>query len=276
MRALLVVAAALVFLAGMQLFIFATRTATYFAWNIDPPMTAAFLGASYFSAVMLEGEAARRRLWADARIAVPAVFVFTTLTLIVTIANRDRLHLQSSFSGPTRAVTWAWIAIYAVVPILMVFLIVFQLREPGVDPPRGTPLPPWLRVLVGAQGILLVGLGLVMFPAALASRVVHVWPWPLTPLTAGATGAWLIGLGIAAGQAVVENDAYRVRPAADAYIVFGVLNGIALLRFGDDLDWSTPRAWAYLAFLGSAIVAGVAARASGSSRNSSVPAGVNP
>ena len=47
MRALLAVAAVLVFLAGTQLFVFSTRTARYFAWTIDPPMTAAFLGAHY-------------------------------------------------------------------------------------------------------------------------------------------------------------------------------------------------------------------------------------
>ena len=40
MRVLLVVAAVLVFLAGLQLTVFPTRTAEWFSWTIDVPMTA--------------------------------------------------------------------------------------------------------------------------------------------------------------------------------------------------------------------------------------------
>ena len=61
-RRLLLVAALLVFLAGVQLFVFPLRTDTYFAWTIASPMTAVFLGASYWSAVGLEMAAAREQL----------------------------------------------------------------------------------------------------------------------------------------------------------------------------------------------------------------------
>ncbi len=33
-----------------------------------------------------------------------------------------------------------------------------------------------------------------------------LWPWALTILTARMLGAWLIGLGLAAAQALWEND----------------------------------------------------------------------
>ena len=46
-RIVLLVAAALVFLAGVQLFVFPLRTDEYFAWTIASPMTAVFLGAAY-------------------------------------------------------------------------------------------------------------------------------------------------------------------------------------------------------------------------------------
>ena len=58
-RSFLRVAAVLVFLAGVQLFLFPRRTAEYFAWTIGSPMTAVFLGASYWSAVGLELVASR-------------------------------------------------------------------------------------------------------------------------------------------------------------------------------------------------------------------------
>ena len=61
MRVLLVVAAVLVFLAGLQLTVFPTRTAEWFAWTIDVPMTAVFLGAAYWSSAVLEVAGARSR-----------------------------------------------------------------------------------------------------------------------------------------------------------------------------------------------------------------------
>jgi len=258
MRALLAVATVLVFLAGMQLFVFSTRTARYFAWTIDPPMTAAFLGASYWAAVALEGSAARRRRWADARIAVPAVFVFTTLTLVATLVHEDKFHFGAEFSGPTRAVTWTWLAVYTIVPVIMIVLVVAQLRAPGRDGPRTADLPRGLLLLAGAQGIVLAGFGIALFLAP--GRVGDAWPWSLTELTGRAIGAWLIGLGVAALHATWERDAHRIRPAADAYIVFGGLNGVALLRYGDALDWSSVRAWVFVAFLVSTVAVGLVAR----------------
>src|SRR4249919_2285581 len=97
MRALLITAGALVFLAGVQLFVFPLRTDRYFSWTIHPPMTAVFLGAAYWSSLAFEWSAARRTRWADARIAVPTVFVFTTLTLVATLVHRDKFHFGSEF-----------------------------------------------------------------------------------------------------------------------------------------------------------------------------------
>ena len=126
MRVLLLAAAGLVFLAGVQLFVFPTRTDRWFAWTIGEPLTAAVLGAAYWSAVAFEVLAARARLWADARIAVPSVFVFTTLTLVVTLVHLDSFHLGAEHELGTRAVTWVWIAVYAVVPVAMVVIAVSQ------------------------------------------------------------------------------------------------------------------------------------------------------
>jgi len=140
MRGLLYVAAVLVFLAGCQLFIFSGRTASYFAWTIHNPLAAAFLGAGYWASVPFEALAARQRIWANARIAVPTVLVFTLLTLAATLAHLHLFHLGSHFAISTRFVTWAWLAIYITVPTLLVIIGIVQLRTPGADPPRSAPL----------------------------------------------------------------------------------------------------------------------------------------
>ncbi|MGZ4692204.1 MAG: hypothetical protein ACXWA3_01130 [Acidimicrobiales bacterium] len=257
MRALLWVAGVLVLLAGTQLFVFTERTATYFAWTINPPLTAAFLGAAYWSAAAFEWSAATRRVWADARVAVPAVFAFTVLTLIATLVHLDKFHLGSSFDAGTQAVTWIWIAIYTIVPVLMLVLWVRQSRAPGIDPPRTRRLPSWLRVVVAAQALalLMVGVGLFLAP----HQTADLWPWTLTPLTARAVGAWSFSLGLAAAHVLVEDDARRIQPAAIAYLIFGGLELVSVLRYADDGDWSGPAGVAYLVFLVSSVVTGACA-----------------
>lgn len=255
MRALLVVAGVLVFLAGVQLFVFPLRTDRWFAWTIDPPMTAVFLGAAYWSSLAFEWSAARRRHWCDARISVPTVFVFTTLTLVATLVHLDRFHFGAEHEVGTRAVTWAWLAVYAVVPVLMVVLVVVQLRVPGVDRPRTHRLPRWVRGVIAVEAALLLFVGVALF--AVPGRTAGWWPWALTPLTARAVGAWCLGLGVAAAHACVEDDLRRLRPAAWAFVVFAALQSVALLRHGSVLRAERPATWVYLAFLAVAAVVGV-------------------
>lgn len=257
MRRLLILAGVLVTLAGIQLFVFSERTDEYFAWTIDPPLTAAFLGASYWSSALFEFAAARQRLWADARISVPTVFVFTLATLIVTLVHLDRFHLGPEFAAPTRAVTWLWLAIYAVVPMAMAVLWWNQSRSGGTDPARRNPLPAWLRAVVAVQALVLLATGTALL--AVPATVAEIWPWTITPLTGRAIGAWLLSLGVAAAHALVEGDLRRLVPAAWAYLGFAVFQAWALARYSDDMAWGEPLAYAYLAFLTSTLVVGAAA-----------------
>jgi hypothetical protein len=245
-RRLLVVAAVLVFLAGVQLFVFPLRTDEWFAWTIDSPMTAVFLGASYWSAVGLELTAARAARWAGARIAIPAVFVFTTITMVVTLVHIDRFHLDSPLPVGTRAVTWAWLAVYAVVPVLMVLAVLAQRRRSvAVPAPSGLPTPVRAALVAIAAVLLVLGTALLIDPAAADGA----WPWPVTPLTGRAIGAWLVGLGVAAAHARLLDDVVSLRPLAITGVAFGVLQAVALLRHGDELAWDEPAAYGYVAVL---------------------------
>jgi hypothetical protein len=256
MSVLLTIAGGLVFLAGLQLFVLSERTEEFFAWTIDVPLTAAFLGAGYWASVAYEWIAARQPLWANARIAVPSVFTFTSLTLVATLLHLDLFHFDQSFSLITRIVTWAWIAIYMSVPVFMAATFAKQMRMPGRDPARAERMPKPIALVLLVHAILLSAFGSWLFIAP--ERSLSLWPWPLTPLTGRAVGAWLLGLGVAAAHARWENDRRRVRAAAVGYIVIGVLQGIALTRFPDSVAWSEPQSAVYLAVLGSMIVVGVA------------------
>lgn len=247
MRWLLGVAALLVFLAGVQLFVFPLRTERYFAWTIASPMTAVFLGASYWSAVGLELVAARSATWERARVAVPAVFVFTTLTLVVTLAHLETFHLDAGLGLGTRLVTWAWLAVYTIVPVLMAVAWVIQRRSSSTVVRVGSGLPLLVRLVLLALAAVLLGLGVALLIAPQWADA--AWPWALTPLTGRAVGAWLVGLGTAAAHALLLDDRLSLRPLAVTGVTFGVLQTLALVRHGDELDWSGAPAALYVAVL---------------------------
>ncbi|MBD3927422.1 hypothetical protein IEZ26_22560 [Nocardioides cavernae] len=247
MRLLLVVAAVLVFLAGFQLTVFPTRTAEWFSWTIDVPMTAVFLGAAYWSSAVLEVAGARSRTWSRARLTVWTVLVFTVLTLVVTLVHLDKFHLGAENPAGARAITWGWLAIYAGVPVAMVVGLVLQARAGGTRVVDVVRLPAGLRwLLVGLAALLLAtGAALLLAPEWAADG----WAWPLTPLTARAIGAWLVGLGWASAHARLVDDRESVRPVGLTGAAFVVLEAVALLRYGDVLDWSGWQAVAYVAGL---------------------------
>jgi len=246
LRRLLIVYCGLGVLTGIPLFLGTEHTDRYFAWTIKPPLTAAFLGAGYWSSAVLNLLAARERTWAQARVAVPAGLVFTTLMLVATLLHLDRFHFHSSVRT-AQAVTWIWLIVYVLVPALMLVLVVPQLRLRGSDTPRALPLPGWMRLVLVFQGLAMLGVGVALFvdPSATAS----IWPWSLTPLTSRAVGAWLMGLAVAALHMAWENDFARVRAGLAGYAALGALQCVALLRYPGTPEWSRPSAAFYLAFV---------------------------
>ena len=94
-------------------------------------MTAVFLGASYWSSAVLEvagvpgGGLGPRPARRSGR-----CFVFTTLTLVVTLVHLDKFHLGADQPASARLVTWGWLAIYAGVPVAML-VVAWRQTRPG-------------------------------------------------------------------------------------------------------------------------------------------------
>jgi len=254
MRRLLVAFAGLTVLGFTALFIGSTQTERAFAWTIDPPLTAAFLGAGYGAGCVLVLLALRARAWVHARVAVVTVLVFMLFTLLATGLHLDRLH----FAAPdllARAAAWFWTAVYVLVPIAMLALLPLQERVPGGDPPRLVPLPRALSAVLAVQGTLMLAVGAVLFAFPASQSI--LWPWQLTPLTSRTVGSWLIAFGFAAWLALRERDLERLELAAIAYTAFGTLELVALVRFLGVVRWGQPAAWVYLALLLTIVPTGV-------------------
>jgi hypothetical protein len=256
MRAVFLASALLVGLAGSQLFFAPDRTDTAFAWTIQPPLTAAALGALYLSVVVLTVLSVLQRTWVNARIFAPGTLAFASLILLATLIHIHRFHWHGP-TGYAQFQAYLWITIYAVYPLVLAAAWFHQIRHRAPDPPRRWPLPGWFRTVLGAQAAVFLGLGIALLVAPDATSDA-VWPWELTPLTGRAIGAWLVALGIVAGHSVRENDWARIPVAPATYTAVGTLQLVVVARYADDFDWGDWRAWAYAAFFGSVAVMGIA------------------
>ncbi|MHA2098536.1 MAG: hypothetical protein ACW99A_07605 [Candidatus Kariarchaeaceae archaeon] len=254
MSIMLYLASALVLLSGILLFLLSEETATYFAWTINPPLTAAFLGAGYFASFVLEFLSARERHWVRARLAVPAVEMFTFLTLVVTLIHLDRFHTNSS-QFITLFITWVWIAVYVSVPIIMGWLLIRQLQRTQAGPSRVAVLPRVVRIVLGLQGALMLLTGTIMLISP--EQIIPLWPWTLSPLTSRAIGAWGIGIGIIAVHAAWENDWWRLTPMMAGYALYGFLQLFNLIRYPATLQWERLSAILYTIFMVSIFVLGL-------------------
>jgi hypothetical protein len=88
MRWLLVGAVALVVLAAIPLFFFSASTEQFFAWTIQPPLSAAFLGAGYWSVAWAVVLALREHEWTRVRTTTD-VSIFLLLLGSSTLASNS-------------------------------------------------------------------------------------------------------------------------------------------------------------------------------------------
>ncbi len=254
MRLILLAASILVLSAGVDLTFFSEQTATYFAWTIQLPITAAFLGAGYLASFLLEFLAYREKTWSNARVAVPSVLIFTILTLITTILHLDKFHLNSPIFSAMVA-TYLWLAIYIAVPIALLALLIIQVRLKGSTLKRKAPVHTSMRFVLLGQGIIMLVTGTILFLSPATAST--FWPWALTPLTSRAIGSWLIGIAVIALHMTWENDHQRNRIAYISYATLGIFQALTLVRYAGEVNWATVGSWIYLLIVISIIPTGL-------------------
>jgi len=238
--------AGLAAVAGFLLFPLAEETDRFFSWTIEPPLTAAFMGAAYWAAFVLIGWAARAASWEAARPTLVPVTAIAVLLLVATLIHLDKFDLDSLFG-------WFWLIVYCAVPPVLAVLVWAQLRRPAPPPPPAHPIPAPLRATLVLQALVMGGVGCVMYIEP--STAGDLWPWTLTPLTARAVSAFLIGFALAAAYAAADNGLERFAGAAYAYATLGALELLAAAIFSGDFDGGARTAL-YLAFTATVLVVG--------------------
>ena len=252
MRRLLIVFSVLTLLAFGVLFLGAGQTDRYFAWTINPPATAAFLGAAYAGGCALVVLGLRRGTWSTLRIPFVTILVFTLVTLAATVLHLDKFHFAKS--GVALFAAWFWLAIYVFVPLAMIIMLIRQIRRSVPDTGPRLPIPRPLRAALLIQGGILLAVGVVLFVAPATQAV--LWPWMLTPLTARTVAAWLLAFGIGGLLAVRDGDLARLDVPATAYALLAGLKIVVLIRYAGVVRWTAPAAWVYLALFGLIMVCG--------------------
>jgi len=245
MRTLLYGLTALTFVVGTQLVVLAEHTAAFFSWTIAQPMSAAFIGAGFWSAATVVFWASRQRDWVRTRMIVPTVAVVATMLLIATVQHLEEFH---------GAIGLGWIEVYAIFPPLLGALTVMQLGVPGRDLHSGTHLPSALRLVLAAQALVAVGVGVALFAAA--GSAVSWWPWELTDLTSKAVGTWLVGTGMTCGFVAAVDDREVLPGWALAQVVLGGGVLLNLARFGGGIDLGSLGALLLIGYFAGTLASG--------------------
>jgi len=251
------VAASLSAIAGVQLFVLSDSTASYFAWTVNPPIAAAFFGAGFWAIFA----AAVWGLWVgDSRqldAFLPVAVVATAAILIASLLHLDRFHLTSPDLAPLVA-AWVWLIVYVLVPLALLAYWLRTMMARGAGPAgrpgdARRPIPSVLRTALSALCIAAAVLAAIAFIAPTELR----WPYPLTPLTARMTGAFLAALAAAVVVILLTDDLDRLRVASVTLPVFGILTLVCLVRFPNAVSTTGAGIWIYLGLFISTVVLGV-------------------
>lgn len=183
-------------LAFIILYLTPGRSGERFAWEIQPAMTAAFMGAGYLGGAWVFINAIFGRRWHRVAAGFLPVTTFTIFMLLATIVHWERFDLS-------HIPFLLWLGLYVITPVL-VPLIWWHNRvtDPGTLEPDDQRVP-----AVARWALRLLGLGLVVFAVIgfiVPEWVIGLWPWMLTPLTARIMSGWFALLGV--GGLVIANE----------------------------------------------------------------------
>jgi hypothetical protein len=152
--------------AGVGLLVLPSIVGPEWPWELTR-FNALLLGGIYSAALVATVITVRVGRWAPARIVFPMIALFTTIVLVVTLVNLDRLE-TGKYS------TWIWILLYVVIPANALFHIWLCRNLKPYDP---NPMAARQRAVLLLPTIFvgLYGLALLIAPTESAG----FWPWSI-------------------------------------------------------------------------------------------------
>jgi hypothetical protein len=212
---------------------------TWYAWEIRPPLSAAFMGTGYLIGLVgILLTLFTIRSWQSVLISLKAFFGLSLLHVAATLMHADRFRWDYPL-------TWVRIAVYSSIPLGI--LAVYRQQRPSSSRLHFTSskAPALERIVFLAFGACATFVSVALFLAPL--EVARVWAWTLTPLTARIIACWY---GFMAWL-LVESALHRHAPIrvllSDAMLVawgalllsLPMLHGTAFRSLEAALAWGT-------------------------------------
>src|SRR5262249_21727589 len=144
-RLFAIAAAVFVASAGVSLYLLSEQTNEYFAWTINPPLTAAFLGAGYLSVTTALAIGLADHEWARIRVGMWFAATGLSTILIASLIHFDRSHLHSPV-GSARAWAWSCFVLYIGLVPGLILALWYQRRQRGAEAASPAALARWLRI----------------------------------------------------------------------------------------------------------------------------------
>lgn len=183
-------------LAFIILYFFPELSGQRFAWEIQPSMTAMFMGAGYLGGAWLFANALFGRRWHRVAAGFLPVTTFTVAMLLATILHWSRFDIRHF---PFQL----WLGLYILTPFLVPWLwLRNRVTDPGTPEAQDVLMPSLPRWSLGLLGAFLLGFALLGF--ASPAWLLSIWIWKLTPLTARVLSGWFALLGV--GGLVISRD----------------------------------------------------------------------
>lgn len=226
------------------------NTRTRFAWNIQPVVMAAVLGAYYIAATPISLLPIFARRWEMIRVMILPTVLFTFAELLATL-----LH-WSAFAVGTLPFT-VWFLSYLLPPPILLGCYLWHERRArqSTEAVRQDPLPPDVRRTLLHLGGLTSLLSLMIF--ILPQAFTGFAPWQITPLNARVFAGFLLAAGTLMLSMVRENDRSRVLMGVPLLILMFPAVTLQIARFPEQVNFANTALFLIYGMMLVAFVLGV-------------------
>jgi hypothetical protein len=221
--------------AFLVLWVVPDRTTEFFAWTIRPEMTPVVMGAGYGAGVYFFYRVSTGTEWHRVTPVFLGITTFTWAMAVATVLHWGQFnHGHHTFA--------LWVVLYAVTPVVVPGVWVFNRRtDPGHAATGGPLLPPVVRICGGVLSLAVTVSAAVLF--AVPDLMIGSWPWTVSPLTARILAGWFLLFGVVDG-AVVRDGRWRATRILlqSQFVGFGLVL-VGAVRFWGNFDRSNTLTW---------------------------------
>ena len=179
-------------------------TEILFVWTINPVINARLIGVMYSNALLLVAFGAFQTKWANARIVMVVITLFSIFATLLTF-----VFLKPFLAHPWYHLAY-WLTMYFILFFSAPYVFITHEKKYGGKLLIQTPLTGFSRLIIGISTLisLVLSAGLI-FRIDLVNQL---FPWPLPPLVGGLIGVLFSTHAAAYAWALWDGDWLRTRP----------------------------------------------------------------